>query len=471
MTTNTTTRTTSADAPGTAGTTVAGDEEFARNLVDGRWRFPAAPYEFEIRSPQDSRVVACVPLSSRFDVDAALQAGARAAQAWAADPAVRVRLVAQAVADLDRLAVPVAEVVATETGLDLADAVEQVRTGVRWARHRVALAAVDDAGPPAVEPPGVAGVAGVVLGWGAPFLEAVSGILPLLLQGRTVVVKPSLRAPLSAVVLAHRLVAAGLPEGVLGVVQGTGTDVGAALVGRRDLAVLHVRGGGRTLDLAGRAVATTGVPLHPLRAGGNVLLSGRDADPALVAATVAAGLRLHNASGPAAVPWLVVHADTAGPVVDALVAAASATRPVPLPTEPVRDRALAAVRTLGRLGGRVLTGGAVPDDVAHRMGWLVPATVVTVGAVGSRLGPRSDDDPWREPLGPVVAVATWRTSDDLADAFSRSRFRDGIGWVHQVGDDAAAALTGVVRQARGTDHGVDADDLPAAWTTGCGGVR
>lgn len=468
MTTSTTTRTTPADSPGTAGTTVAGDEEFARNLVDGRWRFPAAPYEFEIRSPRDSRVVACVPLSSRFDVDAAVRAGARAARAWAADPGVRVRLVARAVADLDRLTVPVAEVVAAETGLDLADAVEQVRTGVRWARHRVALAAVDDAGPPAAEPPGVAGV---VLGWGAPFLEAVSGILPLLLQGCTVVVKPSLRAPLSAVVLAHRLVAAGLPDGVLGVVQGTGTDVGAALVGRGDLGVLHVRGGERTLDLAGRAVATTGVPLHPLRAGGNVLLSGRDADPALVAATVAAGLRLHNAAGPAAVPWLVVHADTAGPVVDAVVAAAAATRPVPLPTEPVRERALAAVRELARLGGRVLTGGSVPDDVAHRMGWLVPATVVTVGAVGSRLGPRSDDDPWREPLGPVVAVATWRTPDDLADAFSRSRFRDGIGWVHRVGDDAAAALPGVVRPARGADHGVEGDDLPAAWTAGRGGVR
>ncbi|MBI4943858.1 MAG: aldehyde dehydrogenase [Actinobacteria bacterium] len=470
MTTSTTTRTTPADPPGTAGTPVAGDEEFARNLVDGRWRFPAAPYEFEIRSPRDSRVVACVPLSSRFDVDAAVRAGARAAQAWAADPAARVRLVAQAVTDLERLAVPVAEVVASETGLDLADALEQVRTGVRWARHWLGAVddAVDDAGSPAGRAPGVAGV---VLGWGAPFLEAVSAILPLLLQGRTVVVKPSLRAPLSAVVLAHRLVAAGLPAGVLGVVQGTGTDVGAALVGRPDLAVLHVRGGDRTLDLAGRAVATSGVPLLPLRAGGSVLLSGRDADPAVVAATVAAGLRLHNASGPAAVPWLVVHADTAGPVVDAVVAAASAARPVPLPTEPVRERSLGAVRALGRLGGRVLTGGVVPDDVAHRMGWLVPATVVTVGAVGSRLGPHSDDDPWREPLGPVVAVATWRTPGDLVDAFSRSRFGDGIGWVHRVGDDAAAALPGVVREARGADHRVDAGDLPVAWTAGRGGPR
>jgi acyl-CoA reductase-like NAD-dependent aldehyde dehydrogenase len=468
MTTDTTTRTTSADAPGTTGTTVAGDEEFARNLVDGRWRFPAAPYEFEIRSPRDSRVVACVPLSSRFDVEAAVRAGHRAAAAWAADPAGRVRLLARAVADLDRLAVPVAEAVATETGLELADALEQVRAGVRWARHWLALAAVDDAGPPAVETPGVAGV---VLGWGAPFLEAVSGVLPMLLRGHTVVVKPSLRAPLSAVLLAHRLVAAGLPDGVLGVVQGTGTDVGAALAGRPDLAVLHVRGGERTLDLAGRAVASTGVPLHPLRAGGNVLLTGRDADPAVVAATVAAGLRLHNAAGPAAVPWLVVHADTAGPVVDAVVDAASETRPVPLPTEPLRERALAAVRGLERLGGRVLAGGAVPDDVEHRMGWLVPATVVAVGAVGSGLGPRSADDPWREPLGPVVAVATWRTPDDLADAFSRSRFADGVGWVHRVGDDAASALTGVVRQARGAGHGVDGDDLPVAWTAGCGAVR
>ena len=36
------------------------DEHFARNLVDGRWAFPAAPYEYEIRNPADSTITTAI---------------------------------------------------------------------------------------------------------------------------------------------------------------------------------------------------------------------------------------------------------------------------------------------------------------------------------------------------------------------------------------------------------------------------
>ncbi|HKS99624.1 MAG TPA: aldehyde dehydrogenase family protein, partial [Rugosimonospora sp.] len=220
-------------------------EHYARNLIGGQWRFPAAPYEFEIRNPVDSTVTTVVPLSSRFDVARAVRAAGTVAGAWAAEPAERIRLLGLLVAELDRLAGPLAALQSVESGLALADS-------------RVAVAAVVRAtwellnhtrrvGRP------VPGVSGHVLSWGLPLAEAVCAIVPALRAGYPVVVKPSLRAPLSAVALGLLATRLGFPDGVVNVVQGTGLDAGAALLDTPGLAALQVRAGARTLAQAARS--------------------------------------------------------------------------------------------------------------------------------------------------------------------------------------------------------------------------
>src|SRR5262249_7521792 len=97
------------------------DEHYARNLIAGRWQFPAAPYEYEIRSPADSTVTTVVPLSSRIDVARAVDAATQAAPRWAADHLERGRLLTQLVDAIDRNAEPLATLQSTETGLAHAD--------------------------------------------------------------------------------------------------------------------------------------------------------------------------------------------------------------------------------------------------------------------------------------------------------------------------------------------------------------
>src|SRR5215470_2488346 len=191
-----------------------GDEHFARNLIGGSWRFPAAPYEYEIRSPVDSTITTVVPLSSRFDVARAVAA--------AADAARRAELLARLAGELDRLAPRLVALQATESGLAAADARSVVDGAARLARTLAAT------GPPAGRP---AGVTGHVLSWGLPLFEIASAVLPPLATGHTAVVKPSLRAPLSAAAFGYLAARAGFPPGVLNIVQGTADDVGAALLG------------------------------------------------------------------------------------------------------------------------------------------------------------------------------------------------------------------------------------------------
>jgi acyl-CoA reductase-like NAD-dependent aldehyde dehydrogenase len=445
------------------GAFMPGDEHFGRNLIGGRWQFPAAPFEFEIRNPLDSTVTTVVPLSSRFDVARAVAAARAATRPWSADADMRHSLLAQLVDQMDLLTGPLAQLQSLETGLAPADSCAAVAAVIQLARVLLATRA-DDAGDEEAD-----GVSGHILSWGLPFAEVVCSVLPDLLAGRTVVVKPSLRAPMSAATFAYLATRLSFPPGVINVVQGTGVDAGAALAGTRELAALYVRASDRTLGQAARAAMVTGTRLHPLREGGNLVLAGRGADPDQVAAVVTEALRVHSAGGPLHLPLLSVQAEAAGQVVDAVLARLPGCVPAPLPTEPLRTRALSQVAALRAEGARVLRGGMVPDDAAHRMGWLLPPTVVTAGAMRGGPGSHSRGTSAGEPLGPVLTVVTWRSPAELTGTLPHPRYADAVACVWAVDDDELAAARlphAVILRDAAPMNALHDGLLPAAWMGG-----
>jgi acyl-CoA reductase-like NAD-dependent aldehyde dehydrogenase len=443
-------------------------EHYARNLIDGRWQFPAAPYDFEIRSPLDSTVIATVPLSSRFDLAAACRSAEGAGLGLWASPEFRMPVLSTVVDRLAEGLEDLAHLQSIETGLDLDDSRTVAVFALDVARSLMSGAVTPAAVTPAAVHP--SGVSGHILSWGAPLVEVVTSVLPALLRGDTVVVKPSLRAPLSPVAFALLATDAGLPDGVLNLVQGTGGDVGAALLSRRDLSALHVRAGERTIAQAGRAHDRTGVPLRVVRGGGNALVVGPDisGDPATaietIAEKVAPSVRVHNAGGPLALPLLVVHSDHAYQVLEAVCRRLADMVGAPLPTEPLRRQALDRVQTLVDDGAQALLGGpGFPDDVTHRMSWRLPPTVLLLGEVDSA-AVRTEQA--TAPLGPVLAVVTWTRPEQLHGLFTAPRARHGVAALWGVEDVAAARLPhgGVV--AGTASRQSTAAHLTSAWTGG-----
>jgi acyl-CoA reductase-like NAD-dependent aldehyde dehydrogenase len=434
------------------GTSDCGEEHFSRNFIGGKWAFPAAPYDFEIRDPADSTVITVVPLSSRFDVDRAVAAARIASQgAWSGRPE-RDQYLRALVDALAAEREPLARLQSRETGLHPGDSLAAVTATV--AAARAILCCAGPGGDPG------AGVTGHVLGWGLPLTEVVTSALPSLLRGHAVVVKPSLRAPLSAVAFARLAERCGLPPGVVNVVQGTGTDVGAELLSRSDLAALYVRGGERTLGQARRAGQRTGVPLHAVRAGGNVCVAGPDRpDADALAAAVAAGVRVH--SGPFGLPLLAVHRDTAAAVVPAVLDRLAAASPGPLPADPVRGRSLARIRALVEAGAVVLLGGQVPDDVPHRMGWRIPATALLLGEANSPAARREQE---LAPLGPVAGILTWTDWAGLGEHLRAPRHADGTIAVWGADLPPAGTLPGQVVAGPELSPWPSAGALAPAWT-------
>ena len=237
-------------------------------------------------SPIDERPIAEVHAGGEAEVDAAVAAARDAFPAWAALPVKQRSDILRAVADgIDDRREDLARVETRDNGSLLrshrrgvmprvamnfryfADYVEKIAhpiDEVRGHRQRVSY-----------DP---AGVVAVITPWNAPLMLATWRIGPALAAGNTVVVKPPEWAPLTASLLADIAHEAGLPAGVLNVVQGTGTQAGAPLTRHPGINRLSFTGSVPTAGVIAEAAAKNIVPLSFELGGKSPLLILDDAD-------------------------------------------------------------------------------------------------------------------------------------------------------------------------------------------------
>lgn len=131
------------------------------------------------------------------------------------------------------------------------------------------------------------GVAALITPWNAPLMLTTWKIGPALAAGNTVVVKPPEWAPLTCSLLADAADEAGIPAGVLNVVQGIGEVAGDALVKHPDLARISFTGSTKTGKLIGSSAAQSITPLSSELGGKSPLIVCADADLDAAAQTVA----------------------------------------------------------------------------------------------------------------------------------------------------------------------------------------
>ncbi len=417
-------------------------EEFERNHIGGSWRFPRAPYELEIFSPSTSEVLATVPFSSRFDVADAVAAASRAGSTWA-DPATRAAALGRFRSLVSDTGFELAERQAAELGLEQRDSSTLVAG---------ALAIVERLGADGGSER--EGVTGYVLGWGSPIIEVAVSVLPDLFAGRTVVVKPSIRAPLTVASMISLLIEADLPDGVVNLVHGQGTDVGSAMVTEDGIDTIVVRGSPSTVRsvAAGcrrrqrRVKGTAGVEQH-LVVGGDI----GDEELAAMEEAVIAGIRANSAGGPLAIHHVHAHRAVTVTLGERLNRRLDSVTPAPLINDAARRTTMAITHSWMTAGDADLIAGSltVPDDRTHRMGWFLPPAIV------SRQAASPPGRGGQAPLGPIV---TWSVFDDhptLAptDAGSAADGKAGPGSV-----PAVRAMVGADLEAR-----VAAGELTAGW--------
>ena len=121
------------------------------------------------------------------------------------------------------------------------------------------------------------GIAGLITPWNFPMAIPSWKMMPALILGNTVVVKPATDTPLSVVNLIHALEEAGLPKGVVNMVTGGGIEVGAPLMNHRDVGIVSFTGSTGVGRKVSEACAPAFKHCHLEMGGKNIIMVMDDA--------------------------------------------------------------------------------------------------------------------------------------------------------------------------------------------------
>lgn len=246
-------------------------------LVGGRWSGASAGRTLDVIDPATQSVLGTVPDAGAEETRAAIEAAAAAFEPWRArTPAERAALLeawhALMLEHLEDLAL----ILTREQGKPLAEARGEIRYGasfVKWFAEEARRiygtmipAPTADRRIVVLKQP--VGVCGIVTPWNFPNAMITRKVAPALAAGCTVVIKPSELTPFSALALGVLAERAGIPAGVINIVTGMPTPIGAELTGNPAVRKLSFTGSTRVGALLMRQAADS-IKRLSLELGGN----------------------------------------------------------------------------------------------------------------------------------------------------------------------------------------------------------
>lgn len=272
---------------------VAGVEIATDHFIDGRR--VGSKRSFQTCSPIDGKHLADVSAGGTEEIDSAVAAARRAFPEWAAlGPEGRLPILKRFAQNIRDHAQQIAAVETADNGSlligNVARMVPRAALNIEFfAEHARKLGHEKIDSPEAInhvrfDP---SGVAALITPWNGPFMLTTWKVGPCIAAGNTAVVKPPEWAPLTCSLMADLASEAGLPPGVLNVVQGIGEEAGAALAAHPDIDRLSFTGSTDTAKLIGQATARSLTPVSFELGGKSPYIVCADADLEAAAQTAA----------------------------------------------------------------------------------------------------------------------------------------------------------------------------------------
>ncbi|MGC6537079.1 MAG: aldehyde dehydrogenase family protein [Candidatus Puniceispirillaceae bacterium] len=258
------------------------------------------------------------------------------------------------------------------------------------------------------------GVSAQIIPWNYPIEMTARGIAAALATGNACVVKTPELDPLSSIYLAKAGEAAGLPDGALNILCGTGINAGAALSGHRDINQLVFTGSVATGIAVASAAARNVVPCVLELGGKSAAIVMPDADLDNVINSVRWGIFFNAGQVCSAMSRMIVHPAIHDEIIERLSSLAQSLSVGPgderrefganmgaMVSETQRDRAIGFVQGAADEGAKIITGG----HKLNRPGWFLEPTIID--AVTADMTIASE-----EVFGPVLSVLTAKDEDE-----------------------------------------------------------
>jgi aminomuconate-semialdehyde/2-hydroxymuconate-6-semialdehyde dehydrogenase len=398
-----------------------------QNFIDGQFIEPTGGRYLDNIEPATGKPYSQVADSDARDVDLAVTAAEKAFVQWSKQPAAERSKVLLRIADLiERDLEKFARAESIDTGkpislarsLDIPRAVANFRFFATAILHTESEAHITDnlAFNYTLRQP--RGIAGLISPWNLPLYLLSWKIAPAIAVGNTAIAKPSELTSMTAYMLCEIVREAGLPNGVLNVVHGTGPNVGAAITAHPKINTISFTGG----TVTGRKVAEACAPLFKkvsLELGGknpNIIFADADLD-----AAIAGSVRSSFANqgqiclcGSRVFVERSVYKD----FVERFIDKASQLKmgdPLDKKTEQGAivnkaqfDKINFYVDLAQKEGGKVALGGSAPEPVNDRCleGYFFQPTVITGLPVSCRTNRE-------EIFGPVVTITPFDTEEEV----------------------------------------------------------
>ncbi len=421
--------------------------EQGHQYVDGGFRRGSHDGTHDVVNPATGEVLTRADLATPDDVDAAVAAATRAQAEWGrATPGERAAALTSLAAVMSERAEEYAQAETAQAGkpiklareFDVPGSIDNVSFYAGAARNLEGRASAEyDGAHTSVIRREPVGVVASIAPWNYPLQMAVWKVMPAIAAGNTIVLKPAEITPITSLMLAEDCTRAGLPNGVVNVLNGPGRVVGEAMVAHPGVRMTSFTGstpvGQRIMELASGTVKRVHLEL-----GGKapfVVFDDADLDAAVQGAV--AGALINTGQDCTAATRAYVQR----PLYDAFVqGVADVMRTVRLgdPTDPStdqgplvsvkqRDSVAGYVERARGYGAKVVVGGRAPDGELAKGAYYEPTLVIDVA--------QDSEIVQQELFGPVLVVLPFDTDDEgialandtpfglAASAWSRDTFR------------------------------------------------
>ncbi|MGY0499469.1 aldehyde dehydrogenase [Nocardia sp. FBN12] len=432
--------------------------------IGGQWVDPATSQTIEVISPHTEQLVARVADPAPADVDRAVAAARSAFDTgpWRrTDPQARVAIVRELAECYRAREDELAHLITTEMGapITFARSAHVTLPGVmmrafadtaadyRWQETRTGFLGGD-----VVVGHHPVGVVAAIIPWNMPMFLIVAKLIPALLAGCTVVLKPSPETPLDAHHMAELLDQVGLPPGVVSILPG-GREVGRQLVAHPGVDKVSFTGstvaGRQVAEVCGGALRRVSLELGGKSAA--VVLD--DADPDAVATGMMVAGLMNGGQACVAQTRVLVPQRRRHEFVDALASSIerltvgdpfdTATRIGPMVSRRQQQRVREYIDLGQREGARLLVGGTdLPADIDR--GWYVRPTLFADVDNSMRIAQE-------EIFGPVLSVIAYADDDHAVHLANDSEYGlSGSVWSPDI-----ERATAIARRVRAGTVGIN----------------